>query len=124
MATFIGYNTIGAQKNFVLTDFELIKRDFLNFLNIKQGEIAGRPSYGTRIWQLLFEPQTEETAELIQEEIQRGVNMDPRLRLDKVDMYPQNNGILLEVAVSTVQGVSAEKLLLFFDEQTRVARLV
>jgi phage baseplate assembly protein W len=124
MATFIGYNTIGATKNYVLTDFELIKRDLLNFFNIRQGEMPGRPSYGTRIWALLFEPQNEETTQILQDEIQRGIDIDPRLRLDSLDVYPQNNGILIEVAVSTVNGVGPETLLIFFDEQNRVARLV
>jgi phage baseplate assembly protein W len=124
MATFIGYNTIGATKNYVLTDFELIKRDLLNFFNIRQGEMPGRPSYGTRIWALLFEPQNEETTQILQDEIQRGIDLDPRLRLDSLDVYPQNNGILIEVAVSTVTGVGPETLLIFFDEQNRVARLV
>jgi hypothetical protein len=44
MATFIGFNTVDQFKKFTLTDFELIKRDLINALNIRQGELPGRPA--------------------------------------------------------------------------------
>ena len=43
MATFVGYNSINQYKRFVLTDLALIKRDLLNYFNIRQGEKVGRP---------------------------------------------------------------------------------
>ncbi len=43
MPTFIGYSTVNRAKKFVLTDFELVKRDLANALNIQQGELPGRP---------------------------------------------------------------------------------
>jgi phage baseplate assembly protein W len=54
MTTFIGFNTINQNKYFTLTDFELIKRDLLNAFNIRQGELVGRPAYGTTLWDMLF----------------------------------------------------------------------
>jgi hypothetical protein len=47
MTTFIGFNTINQNKKFTLTDFALIQRDLLNAFNIRQGELPGRPGYGT-----------------------------------------------------------------------------
>ena len=61
MTTFIGYNTIDQYKKFTLVDFELIKRDLLNAFNIQQGQLVGRPGYGTVIWNYVFENQTQET---------------------------------------------------------------
>ena len=124
MATFIGFNTINQYKKFVLTDFELIKRDLLNYLNIRQGEKVGRPDIGTNIWTLLFEPQTEQTAALIINEIQRIVGQDPRIYLKDATAYPQINGILIEVEIETVQGTNAERLSVFFDEQQRRASYI
>ena len=57
MPTFIGFNTINQNKKFTLVDFELIKRDLLNAFNIRQGELVGRPAYGTSIWDFVFENQ-------------------------------------------------------------------
>lgn len=124
MATFIGYNTIDQYKKFVLTDFALIKRDLLNYLNIRQGELVGRPDIGTRMWNLIFEPQTEKTAALITEEIQRIVGQDPRIYLTSATAYPQDNGILVEVEIQTVQGQDAQLLAVFFDQETRRASYV
>lgn len=124
MATFIGFSTINQYKKFTLVDFALIKRDLLNYLNIRQGEIVGRPDIGTTLWTLIFEPQTEQTAELMTREIQRIVGQDPRIYLSSADVYPQVNGVLIEVEIQTVQGQTAELLSVFFDQQTRTASYI
>jgi phage baseplate assembly protein W len=124
MPTFIGFNTINQYKKFTLVDFELIKRDLLNYFNIRQGEKVGRPDVGTTMWNLLFEPQTEQTASLIVEEMQRIVGQDPRIYLTSADAYPQINGILVELEIQTVQGTNAERLSVFFDQQTRTASYI
>ncbi len=124
MPTFIGFNTINQYKKFVLTDFALIKRDLLNYFNIRQGEKVGRPDVGTTMWNLIFEPQTEQTADLIIQEMQRIVAQDPRIYLSDATAYPQINGILVELEIQTVQGTNAERLSVFFDQQTRTASYV
>ena len=63
MATFIGYSTINKYKDYTVTDFDLIKRDLLNALNIRQGEMPGRPDVGTSMWSLIYEPQSAETSQ-------------------------------------------------------------
>ena len=124
MATFIGFNTIDQYKKFVLVDFALIKRDLLNFFNIRQGEKVGRPDIGTTMWNLLFEPQTEQTASLVIQEMQRIVGQDPRIYLSDATVYAQENGILVELEIQTVQGQNAERLSVFFDQQSRRASYV
>ena len=124
MPTFIGFNTINQYKKFTLVDFELIKRDLLNYLNIRQGEKVGRPDVGTTMLNLVFEPQTESTAELVLQELQRIVGQDPRIYLPTADAYPQVNGILVELEIQTVQGQNAQRLAVFFDQQTRTASYV
>ena len=61
MTTFVGFNTQGQYKKFTLTDFELIKRDLLNAFNIRQGQLPGRPGYGTVLWDYLFEKDRKST---------------------------------------------------------------
>jgi phage baseplate assembly protein W len=124
MPTFIGFNTIDQFKKFTLTDFELIKRDLLNYFNIRQGEKVGRPAVGTTMWNLVFEPQTEETAQLVINEMQRIVGQDPRIYLSDATVYAQENGLLVELEVQTVQGTNAERLSVFFDQRTRRASYI
>jgi len=124
MATFIGYNTINQSKNHILTDFDLIKRDLLNALTIRQGESPMRPLNGTNIWNYIFEPQSPETVQLIETEIQRVVGLDPRIQIDNLAVFSQENGILIELQVETVAGVGVETLIILFDENSQSARYV
>ncbi len=122
--TFIGFNTQGQYKKFTLTGFELIKRDLLNAFNIRQGQLPGRPAYGTTLWEYLFEPQLEELQTQIVNEVQRVAGGDPRIYISDIQMYPQENGILIELQLQVVATTNAERLSLFFDQQQRMASYV
>jgi phage baseplate assembly protein W len=124
MATFIGFNTQDQFKKFTLVDDALIKRDLLNALNIRQGQLVGRPSYGTALWDNLFENQTNETDAAITREIQRVAGGDPRLQITEIDIFPQENGILIQLLLTIVPSTDAERLSIFFDQQTRTASYI
>ena len=124
MATFIGYNSIGQYKNYTLTDFDLIKRDLLNALNIRQGESPMRPLNGTSIWNYIFEPQSPEIIRDIETEVQRVVGKDPRLQVGSLAVYSQDEGVLIELLVETVAGVGVETLIIQFDEAAQFATYV
>lgn len=124
MTTFIGFSTINRFKKFTLTDSELIRRDLLNAFNIRQGELPGRPGYGTILWDLLFENQVEQLQQAIENEIQRIVGGDPRITVSEIQAYPEENGILIQLQVSEVATTNAEILSIFFDLQQRRASYV
>ena len=124
MTTFIGFNTIDQYKKFTLVDFELIKRDLSNALNIQQGELPGRPGYGTTIWSYVFENQSPETDQAILTEIQRVAGGDPRIYISDANIYPQDNGLLIEILVQVVASSTAERLSLFFDQTSRRASYI
>ena len=124
MATFIGFNTQNQYKKFTLTDTELIKRDLLNAFNILQGQLPGRPTYGTTLWNILFENQTQATITAILAEIQRVAGGDPRLNITDANIYPQENGVLIEIELQFVPNADAELLSVFFDQQQRRATFV
>jgi phage baseplate assembly protein W len=124
MTTFIGFNTIDQNKKFTLVDFELIKRDLLNAFNIRQGELIGRPAYGTSIWDFVFENQLQETERGILAEIQRVAGGDPRIFVNNVNLFPQTNGILIQLEITVVPSTNAERLSMFFDQQQRRASYV
>lgn len=124
MATFIGFNTIDQPKKFTLVDFELIKRDLLNAFNIRQGQLPGRPGYGTIIWDFVFESQDQITQSKMIQEIQRVVGGDPRLYVSDIQCYPRDNGFLIELEVQVVPSTTAQRLSVFFDDQQRTASYV
>ena len=121
---FIGFNTQGQYKKFTLTDFELIKRDLLNAFNIRQGQLPGRPGYGTVLWDFLFENQLEELQQSITQEVQRVAGGDPRIYISDIQTDPQNNGILIELELQVIPSTDAERLSIFFDLQQRNASYV
>jgi hypothetical protein len=122
--TFIGFNTIDQVKKFTLTDFALIKRDLLNAFNIRQGELPGRPEYGTLIWNFLFENQVEELQNSLVNEIQRVAGGDPRLVISDIQVFPQENGILLQIEITVTPSTDAERLAIFFDITSRRASYI
>jgi phage baseplate assembly protein W len=124
MPTFIGFNTQNQFKKFTLVDGELIKRDLLNAFNITQGQLPGRPSYGTTLWDFLFENQDQVTMAAIIREIQRVAGYDPRIQISNVEVFPQENGLLIQVELAIVPSTDAQRLSIFFDQQQRRASYV
>jgi phage baseplate assembly protein W len=124
MPTFIGFSTINQNKKFTAVDFELIKIDLLNAFNIRQGELPGRPGYGTVIWNYLFENQTQETQAVILQEIQRVCAGDPRVYVSGVQIFPQQNGLLIQLGIAVVPSTTAQQFNIFFDQQQRSATYV
>jgi phage baseplate assembly protein W len=124
MTTFVGFNTQNQYKKFTLVDFALIKRDLLNAFNIRQGTLPGRPQYGTVLWDYLFENQVDAVQQGIINEVQRVAGGDPRIFISNINVYPQENGMLIELELQTVGGVNAEILNVFFNQVSRSASYV
>ena len=104
-------------------DESLVIRDFINALNIQQGEKVGNPGYGSIIWSFIFEPNDAETQLRIENEIRRIGSNDPRLTINTVKSYTQENGILLEVELAIAPFNNAEILNVFFNNLTNTATL-
>lgn len=102
-------------KKFRLVDQPLVIQDFVNALNIRQGQKVGQPEYGTTIWSFVFEPNTTDTQYKLQTEVQRVASLDPRLIVNSVVAYPQELGILIEVEIAVAPFNQAQVLSLFVD---------
>ena len=124
MTTFIGFNTINQNKYFTLTDFDLIKRDLLNAFNIRQGELVGLPWYGTSLWDNLFENQTQDTIQAVYNEVQRVAGGDPRIYISSIEVFPQENGLLIQLELTIVPSTTAQRLNIFFNQTQSVASYV
>jgi len=124
MPTFIGFNTQDQYKKFTLLDADLVKRDLLNGLNIRQGQLPGRPQFGTTLWDNLFENQSPALVTAIETEIQRVAGYDPRIQVFDTQVFPQENGLLIQVQLAIVPSTTAQQLSIFFDQQQRRASYV
>ena len=54
-------------------------------------------------------------------EMQRVAGQDPRIFLQDANVYPQQNGILIELLVQIRPSTETELLNIFFNQQTRRA---
>jgi phage baseplate assembly protein W len=124
MPTFIGFNTQEQYKKFTLLDEDLVKRDLLNGLNIRQGQLPGRPQFGTTLWDSLFENQSPDLVNAIEKEIQRVAGYDPRIQISDTQVFPQENGMLIQVQLAIVPSTTAQQLSIFFNQQQRRASYV
>jgi len=117
------YNPIYTGKKFVLTDAQLVVTDFINALNIRQGEKVGQPSYGTTLWDFVFEPNTQDVQYRLEAEIRRIASLDKRMSLQYVKAYPKNNGILIEVQTLILPFNQDITLSVFVNSNTNTASI-
>jgi len=108
-------------KKYRLVDESLVIQDFINSLNIQQGQKVGNPGYGTTLWSFVFEPNTFDVQQQLETEIRRVANQDPRLILNTVSAFPQENGILIEVEMAVTPFNNAQTLSVFFNNSTNTA---
>jgi phage baseplate assembly protein W len=110
-------------KKFSLYDDQLVIVDFLNALNIPQGQKPGKPEYGTTIWSFIFEPNIPEVQIQIENEIRRIAGLDPRLIINTVIIYPYENGFLIEMELAIAPENKVQQLQLNFDRNSGVVTL-
>lgn len=144
MASYIGFSTINAGKprstkmqpgktggvgslsqpliygkKFRLVDEQLVVQDLVNAFNIQQGQKVGNPGYGTSIWNYVFAPNTPEVQQNIVDEVRRVISTDPRIIVNVINAYAQENGILIEIELAVTLNNTAQMLSLFFDASSR-----
>lgn len=122
IATYKGFSTInndfGSSK---LNDTELIKRDLLNHFAIRKGEKLMDGNFGTRLRDLIMDPLTEETKQLIIDEVNTVINSDPRVRPEEVTLDEYENGLQIQIVLRYVIDNQVENLQVRFDRPDNAA---
>ena len=112
-----GLSTVNPQNNStVLYDIGLIKQDLLNHFHIRQGEKLENPEFGTIIWDVLFEPLTENLKEAIADNVTTIINSDPRINANRVIVDQYESGIQIECELQYLPYNISEKMKLQFDQ--------
>lgn len=112
-----GFSTVSlSTENFSLYDLELIKQDLLNHFYTRQGERLMNPTFGTIIWDLLFEPLTEQIKDLILQNVNQIINYDPRIKAESVIVTAYESGIQIECQLTYLSYNLSESIRLRFDQ--------
>jgi phage baseplate assembly protein W len=119
-----GFSTVGRDKKFRLTDFELVKQDLINHFNIRKGEKLMNPDFGTIIWNVLYEPLTEDLKSVIITDIKSIASYDPRVSIDNVIITEYDRGIQIELELRYLQTNQSNLLNLQFDNQSNTLAVI
>lgn len=116
--TYKGFSSRAEENNFKLYDFQLVKQNLINRLSVRKGERVENPEFGTIIYDMIFEPLTEDTKQAILDDITANVGADPRLAADNIVVSQSDHGISVQVDLTYVPYNITEKLRFGFDENS------
>ena len=116
--TYKGFSSQNPKQGFKLYDIDLVKQDLINHFYIKKGEKLQNPEFGTIIWDMIFEPFTEETKKLIADDVETIVNYDPRVIVDSVSIDSTEMGMRIEASVTYLPFNVSDKMTFDFDRTT------
>lgn len=125
MRTFKGFSTINRQYgNFKLYDKELAMRDLLNELYTRKGERLMSPTYGSIVWDLLFDPLIDEVVSMIRDDCLRIVAKDPRLELIQVLVSESvdQQSVVVSLMLKYNPTSTVEELVATFNRNTETER--
>lgn len=99
MAIYKGFSTANwlDNKTLIISDIEAIKHDLQNHIFTRLGERVMQPGFGTRIPDMAFEPNDEETLKIIRDDVLKVIEYDPRVELISLEVLPipDNNTIIV-----------------------------
>ncbi len=115
--TYRGFNTVGDNAGmYALYDLSLVKQDLLNHFHIRKGEKLENPEFGTIIWDMLFEPLTDESKSLIEQDVTTILNYDPRIQVNDILLLEIPSGIIIECNITYRPYNVSETLRFNFDQ--------
>lgn len=123
MRKFKGYSTIDKTwGNFKLYDIDLAKRDLLNEFHTRRGERLMSPQFGSIVWDLLFDPLTEEVITAIKTDCVRIVTKDPRLDIVNIDVIDNEHTIIVTIILKYVPTALVTELVAVFNRNLTAER--
>jgi len=113
-----GFSTQGnTTRSVTLYDTELVKQDLINQLNTVKGERLMNPEFGTIIWNLIYDPLTDSLKQEIQQDIDRILASDPRIRPIQVMLVEQDYGLLIEASLTYTNSDQVDNMKFSFDKE-------
>lgn len=117
--TYKGFSSTNSKTGFRLFDIDLVKRDLLNHFYIRKGEKLENPNFGTIIWDMLFEPFTEDVRKAIAKNVEEIINYDPRIQVNSVTVDSTDQGIRIEAELIYLPFNISELIQFEFDRENR-----
>jgi|TARA_B110000467_G_C17845851_1_gene227264 phage baseplate assembly protein W len=118
MPTFAGFSTKNINAiNHELVDKDLVIEDLMNHIMTHKGERVMLPNYGSIIHLMKFEPLTEETKQLIKEDLTSIVNDDPRVNYLSCTINDSDHTINATLRIEILPGNENVELKIDLDRE-------
>jgi len=119
ISKFRGYSSIGTSfLSPVRYDLDLARQDLLNHFNTRKGERIMMPTFGSIVWDMLFEPLDDITINLIDADVRSIIKNDPRWLLQSVTISEGPNALNINVVVTYLPTEETVTLPLTYDKGT------
>ena len=118
--TYRGFSSKNKKSGFKLYDIDLVKQDIINNFYIRKGEKLENPTFGTVIWDMIFEQFTEEVKSIIAKDVETIINYDPRVVVQRVSVDSTEQGMRIEADVVYVPFNVTERMRFNFDRNNSV----
>jgi phage baseplate assembly protein W len=119
ISKFRGYSSIGTSfLSPVRYDLDLARQDLLNHFNTRKGERIMMPTFGSIVWDMLFEPLDDITINLIDADVRSIIKNDPRWSLQSVTISEGPNALNINVVVTYLPTEETVTLPLTYDKGT------
>ncbi len=123
MANFQGFKSPETGPVQVLYDEDLVKADLLNHFYTQKGERVMDAEYGFIGWDLIFELKTPGVKDMIEQDVRRIVQSDPRVSEQNINIIEAENGFTVQVNLYFKVLDSTSTLSMFFDENRSNAQV-
>lgn len=113
---FVGFNTVG-QPNppYSLTNIDIVKRDILNQFATPIGSRLMLPSFGSNIFNYLFDPFDDYTKNAIIADAVRVVQDDPRVQFVSIDVFQNDQALTVALVLLFVPESVTDNLFVIFS---------
>jgi phage baseplate assembly protein W len=118
--TYRGFNSNDSKNGYKSFDIDLVKQDIINHFYIRKGEKLQNPDFGTVIWDVLFEPFTDDVKKLIAKDVEAIINYDPRISVNSVTIDSTEQGIRIEADVTYLPFNVLERMTFNFDKNNAI----
>ena len=116
--TYKGFSSANAKNGYKLYDIDLVKQDLINHFYIRKGEKLQNPDFGTVIWDMIFEPFTEDVKNIVSKDVEAIVNYDPRVEVETISIDSTEFGMRIDATVRYLPFNVTDRMTFEFDRNS------
>jgi phage baseplate assembly protein W len=103
--------------NHVLTGDALVIEDLMNEIMTRKGERIMLPNYGSIIHDMIFEPLTENTKELIMDDLRTIIENDPRCMLLSIVVSETDHALTARIKINLIPSNEITELVIDLERE-------